>query len=37
MMSEELRVFRMDFKQVKANHKRVLAHLAERKELTHQY
>jgi hypothetical protein len=26
----------MDFKQVKANHKRDLAHLAERKELEHE-
>ena len=32
-LSEELRVLRMDFEQVKANHERDLSHLAERKEL----
>lgn len=32
-VSEELRVLRMDFEQVKANHERDLSHLAERKEL----
>ncbi|WP_301109195.1 hypothetical protein [Sporosarcina sp.] len=32
-LSEELRVLRMDFEQVKVNHDRDLSHLAERKEL----
>ncbi|ARK26372.1 hypothetical protein SporoP37_16450 (plasmid) [Sporosarcina sp. P37] len=32
-VSEELRVLRMDFEQVKTKHERVLSHLAERKEL----
>ena len=33
MVSEQLRVLRMDFEQVKATHERDLSHLAERKEL----
>lgn len=32
-VSEELRVLRMDFEQVKTNHERDLSHLSERKEL----